>query len=90
VVLCSSLPERSFVETISCAGHALDAITIYCVLEATLSDRGHHSDLRLISWSRRGDRLSKPYDADGVRDERTPTIMQSLYLLTQIESLTFG
>jgi len=90
VVLCRSLPERSFVEAISSAGHALDAVAIYRMLEATLSDRGHDSHLRLLSWRLRDNRLCEPYDADGVRDKRTPTAMQSLYLLTQIESLTFG
>jgi hypothetical protein len=90
VVLGSCLPKRILVEAIGSAGHALDAVAIYCVLEATLSDRSHNRHLRLISWSQRGNRLSEPNNADGVRDERTPTVMKALYLLTQIESLTLG
>jgi len=89
VVLGSNLPERSFVETISGAGHALDAVAIYRMLEATLSDRGHDRHLRLISWTLRGNGLRKPYNANGIRDKRTSTAMQSLYLFTQIEPLTF-
>jgi len=68
-MLCGNLPKRSLVETISRAGHALDTVAIDGMLEASLSDRGHDSDLRLFAKGVRGDRLGEPYDTNGVRDE---------------------
>lgn len=69
MILCDNLPKRSLVETISRAGHALSTVTTDDVLKASLSDRGHDSDLHLFTGGVRGDKLGESYDTNGVRNE---------------------